>query len=373
LTEEIQQEIEIGELFNLLSITEEGSYTAPESLEVETPFGYKKVNALIKTQENPEWEIETEEGSKGAFADFHRIETLDGELDTSNMCFWKFVKDLKVGEIVKTKNGWETILRVEFNGNYSQMYDLSVDEVHSFWTNAFHSHNTFFLGNLAINMFLQGKNVLVYTFETSAERLLMRYYSNIAEMSKKEIVLDEEGMKEKVSQATNDNEGDLILKEYNANSISANDLMAHISDLWMYKKFKPDVIIIDYILIMATNDKSLSSDNSYKYYKTVTEEIRNIGKTLYIPILTATQINREGMADRGGTKSTVTSKNVSESRGIIDTVDIFLPIIQTSNDKQNNRYFLYFDKNRNERTGMKIEYSVDYNHMKLTEKGVIGV
>jgi replicative DNA helicase len=39
---------------------------------------------------------------------------------------------------------------------------------------------TLFLGNVAINAFAEGKKVLVYSFETSQERLLMRYYSNIS-------------------------------------------------------------------------------------------------------------------------------------------------------------------------------------------------
>jgi replicative DNA helicase len=364
MIEEIEQEIEIGKFFEMLNITEKGSYKAPSSLEIDTPYGWKKVDGLLKTQLNQEWEIKTKEGSKACFTDFHRIETINSQ--------WIFIKDLKKGDMVKTRNGIETISYVLFNGKYSEMFDLSVNDVHSYWTNNFHSHNTGFLGNFAINIFLQGKNVLVYTFETSTERLLMRYYANLAGMSKKEIVINEEGMEEKIINISSMTEGDLILKEYNANSISSNELMAHINDLWMYKNFKPDVIVVDYILIMSTNDKTLSSDNSYKYYKTVTEELRNIGKSLYIPILTATQINREGMADRGGTKSTITGKNVSESRGIIDTVDVFLPIIQTATDKKNSRYFLYFDKNRNERTGMRIEYEVNYEHMKLVEKGVFG-
>jgi replicative DNA helicase len=139
---------------------------------------------------------------------------------------------------------------------------------------------TLILGNLALNAFLQGKNVLVYTFETSFERLFIRYISNLSGMSKKEIFLDEEGAKEKLSRTFSNTTGDLIIKEYNSNAVCSNDIIAHINDLWMYKKWKPDVVIIDYLLIMLTNDKTLSAENSYKYYKTVTEEVRNIGKSL---------------------------------------------------------------------------------------------
>jgi len=232
---------------------------------------------------------------------------------------------------------------------------------------------TGFLGNVALNMFLQGKKVLVYTFETATERLMMRYFANLVNMSKKEILLNEEGMKRKAKSVFAMTEGDLIVKEYNANTICSNDLMANINDLMMYKGFKPDVVIVDYILIMNTNDKKLDRTNSYSYFKNVTEELRNIGKTLYLPIITACQINRQGMDEKGGSKSLTTAKDISESRGIYDTVDVFTTINQTANDRKKNKFFVYFDKNRNERTGATIEYAVDYEHMKLTEKGVITI
>lgn len=231
---------------------------------------------------------------------------------------------------------------------------------------------TGFLGNLAINMFLKGKKILVYTFETSQERLLMRYFANLANMTKKEILLNEEGTIKRAKELYSSMPvGDLIVKEYNANEICSNDLMANINDLILYKKFKPDVVIIDHILIMNTNDRHLDKGNTYSYYKTVTEELRNIGKTLYIPILTACQINREGMGDKGGSKAITTSKNISESRGILDTVDAFITINQTPTDRKKNRIYLYIDKNRNERTNMTIEYEVDYDHMRVVERGVL--
>jgi len=232
---------------------------------------------------------------------------------------------------------------------------------------------TLFLGNLALNMYLQGKNVLVYTFETSTERLMMRYLSNLTGMSKMEILNSEETLKERFENLDQvANPGKLIVKEYNANEVCSNDLMAHIIDLEMHEGFKPDVILSDYLLIMRTNDASLSSDNSYKYYKTVTEELRNIGKTLYVPIITACQINREGMGDRGGSKAFVTAKDISESRGIYDTVDVMWTIAQTANDYKSNKLYLYFDKNRNDKSGSKIEYDVDYEHMEITEGIIIG-
>ena len=230
---------------------------------------------------------------------------------------------------------------------------------------------TLFMGNMGINAYLDGHNVLRYTFETSVERLLMRDYSNLTNLTKSEMFLDEEATKEKLKEISDTVEGRMILKEYNSNEVCSNDLIAHINELRMYEKFVPDLVIIDYINIMRANDGRLSTENSFKYYKTVAEEMRNISKTFAIPVLTATQINREGMSDRGGSKSMVTGKEIAESRGVFDTADVFMPIIQTSMDKQKNRFRLVGTKSRNDRSDWIIEYEVDYDRMKITEGSIL--
>lgn len=362
----ITETIEIGEFFDKLKLTNPGTYKAPSSLKINTSDGFKKVNGLLKTQENPEWEIETKTGRKAIFTDKHKLEVRNSNIFDVNK-YWKNVEDIKIGEEVNTENGWEKITNCFFNDNHSQMFDMEVEEVKSFYANGFNSHNTALLGNFAINAFLDGKKVLVYTFETANRRLLSRYYSNLIEMTKKDILLDAESARSKMNGVLGATVGDIIIKEYPSNSVCSNDLLAHINDLRMYKQWKPDIIVSDYILIMATNDRASSSDNSYKYYKTVTEELRNIGKLLDVPVLTATQINRAGQDDRGGTKAITTSKDISESRGIYDTVDFFATINQPARDRELGKLMIYIDKSRNGDKGQKIKLDIDYTHMRFSE------
>ena len=234
------------------------------------------------------------------------------------------------------------------------------------------SGKTMLMGNIAINVFLQNKKVLYYTFETSDSRLLMRIFSNLTGYTKKEILLDEEGAKSKLIENIKDvTDGDFIIKEYNSNQVCSNDLMAHINDLKMYNNWVPDAIIVDYLLIMLANDKSMASSNTYKYYKAVAEDLRNIGKTLDVPVLSPAQINREGMGEKGGSKMMVTAKDISESRGIYDTADFFGTLSQTSRDKEKNIFYLYGDKDRNEESGWKIMYELDYTRMKIREGAIM--
>lgn len=226
---------------------------------------------------------------------------------------------------------------------------------------------TLTMGNIALNAFGQGKKVAVYSMETGTARLLTRYYANIFNETKRSIIADTDSIAEKIKTELAGKSGDVVIKEYGANQISSNDIMAHLNDLKMYKGWVPDLVVIDYILIMLTNDKKGSADNGFKYYKTVTEEIRNIGKFFNVPIVSACQINREGMDEKGGSKALTTAKDIAESRGIYDTADYFLTINQPARDKDKGIITYFLDKNRNEQNGRKIRCAVDYDHMRVLE------
>lgn len=231
---------------------------------------------------------------------------------------------------------------------------------------------TLFLGNIALNAFSQGKKVLFYTLETSKDRLFMRYYNNLTGMKKTQILADEDGDTEKRFESIIENEkkfseGDLIVKEYPANTVNCNTFMSHIAELNKIKGWKPDIVVIDYLLIMCTNDKSYGSDNSYKYYKTVSEEIRNMANALDIPIVSACQLNRNAMAESNtGTKNNISLSSISESRGVVDTSDIIIMITQSETERKNNKMNLLLAKNRNGENSIKIPLKVDYEHMKLS-------
>lgn len=231
---------------------------------------------------------------------------------------------------------------------------------------------TLVLGCFGLNAFISGKKVLILTMETSTPVLLMRYLQNFTQREKSSIVSDMETAKRIMDNKFEmmNNGGDLIVKEYPSNQPCANDFIALMTDLEMYKGWKPDMLIVDYLLITATNDNRLDPGDSYKYYKRVAEDVRNIAKEYKIPVLTACQINREGQAENGGTKALITSKNVSESRGILDTADIFITLNQTSSQKSKSEIMFYIDKNRNGSAQQKFTCEVNYELMTLRQKDV---
>ena len=229
---------------------------------------------------------------------------------------------------------------------------------------------TIWLGNIATENMKLGKKGVFFSLEVDRRRLAKRLYSSLLLKSGCDLMSTSKEEAEAVFAQYEG--GDIKIKNYPANNACCNDFANYLMDLYTLTGFKPDFIIIDYILITATNNKK-SDDNMYSYYKIVTEEMRNLASQFNCPVFTASQINRSGMGDKGGTKGVVTSKDLSESRGILDTADYLLIINQTEQEKKLgekdgiSEQRLYIDKNRNGSTGEMLTFTLDYNIMSITE------
>ncbi len=228
---------------------------------------------------------------------------------------------------------------------------------------------TAWLGHFGTASMLEGKKVLLFSFEVNQKRLSTRLYKSLFSLDTKGILdLDTKT----AAEAMESSAGDIRIVCRQANTFSSNDMAAVINDLITYQNWKPDLILVDYILITSTNDKRKDSSDTYKYYKTVTEELRNLAVEFDCPLITACQLNRDAMDDKGGSKKVVTSKDISESRGVLDTVDYLFIIEQTEKEKYENgtkgTYRLRIDKNRNGDNSFTIPFEIDWKTMKLEEK-----
>ncbi len=232
---------------------------------------------------------------------------------------------------------------------------------------------TLFLGNLASNAFIDGKKTLIVSFETSEMRVTTRVMANLLKMNTRDIIAGvSTGVYDHIKETFDNNisnmTGDIIIKEYPARVISTNDIAAFVMDLNRFENWVPDLIILDHILIMSPNNKGKYDDSqSYARYKAVSEEMRNLSKLLDIPIWTATQIGRAGQSEDGGTKAVTTSRDMSESRGIYDTVDFFCTLNQTLQQKKQLKLRLFVDKCRNGEAGGFFNLKVDYTTMSIVE------
>lgn len=229
---------------------------------------------------------------------------------------------------------------------------------------------TAWLGHLGISNMKENKKVAIFSFEVDKKRLSTRLYKSLFKVDTQQLLSMEETEAYKILSST---EGDIKIICRKANSTSSNDMASILKDLETYEGWKPDLILIDYILIASTNDKRKDSTESYKYYKTVTEEMRNLGVEFNCPVVTAVQLNREAMGKDGGSKAVVTSKDISESRGVLDTADYTIMIEQTvaekyiDDSKNSGVYRLRVDKNRNGESGFQVGFDIDWRTLSIEE------
>jgi hypothetical protein len=108
------------------------------------------------------------------------------------------------------------------------------------------------------------------------------------------------------------------------------------------KKFKPDIIYIDYLNICASSRmKQGANVNSYTYVKAIAEELRGLAVEFNVPIVSATQTTRSGF-----TSSDVGLEDTSESFGLPATVDFMIAMISTEELQQINQIMFKQLKNR---------------------------
>ena len=189
-----------------------------------------------------------------------------------------------------------------------------------------------FMCHCASNILSQGRNVLYITMEMAEERIAERIDANLLNIPIDQIEnLSKDMFKDKVSEITAKTEGKLIIKEYPTGQANTSHFRALLNELKLKKNFVPEIIFIDYLNICASSRMKMigGAVNSYSYIKSIAEEMRGLAVEFNVPIMSATQTNRQGFSsDDPGLEDT------SESFGLPATADLMFALI--SNDELNS-------------------------------------
>ena len=199
-----------------------------------------------------------------------------------------------------------------------------------------------------------GYNVLYITLEMAEERNAERIDANLLSVPIVDLPsITKTEYDSKLGKAfkvmeTNakDNEresGKLIVKEYPTATAHTGHFRHLLNELSMKKKFKPDVIYVDYINICSSAriTKFNENVNSYTYVKSIAEELRGLAVEMDVPIMSATQLNRSGFAD-----SDPDLTNTSESFGLPATADLMIALITNEELEEQNQIKVKQLKNR---------------------------
>tara|TARA_Y100001949_G_scaffold167259_1_gene164791 strand:- start:337 stop:960 length:624 start_codon:yes stop_codon:yes gene_type:complete len=136
--------------------------------------------------------------------------------------------------------------------------------------------------------------------------------------------------------------GKLIVKEFPTAQAGVGHFRHLFNELNLKKNFDPDILIVDYINICTSSRfKPGANINSYAYIKSIAEELRGFAVEKNMPVLTATQVNREGYGS-----SDIGMENTAESFGLPATADLFLALITSEEMESLNQIMVKQLKNR---------------------------
>jgi replicative DNA helicase len=200
-----------------------------------------------------------------------------------------------------------------------------------------------FMCHHAANCLVQNLNVLYITCEMAEERIAERIDVNLMDISMDNLKdIPKQIYDKKINTATAGMSGKLIIKEYPTATANSNHFRILLDELALKKKFKPDIIFIDYLNICASSRlKSGGNINTYQYVKSVAEELRGLAVEYNVPIWSATQTNRQGFSN-----TDVELENVSESFGLPATADFMFALIATEELDEQNQVLVKQLKNR---------------------------
>lgn len=190
-----------------------------------------------------------------------------------------------------------------------------------------------FLCHMAAAYMTMGLNVVYFTMEMGEKALAQRIDANLMDMTMDSFGddLDETVFEARLRRIKNDYAGDIRIKEFGSGTAHAGHFRQVIDEYKLKENFTPDIIIVDYLAICASERWKPNSIRHDLYLQSIAEELRNIGKEMNIPVWSAHQTNRDGAETMD-----VGKKNTGNSYGILQTVDLMFALI-TSDDLQKRK------------------------------------
>ena len=225
-----------------------------------------------------------------------------------------------------------------------------------------------FMCHFAANCLSQGYNVLYITLEMAEERIAERIDANLLNVRLDDLTdLPKSMYDKKMEDLRSKFSGRLIIKEYPTAAASTNHFRALLNELNLKRNFKPNIIFVDYINICSSaRIRPGQYVNSYSYVKSIAEELRGLAVEFDVPIMSATQTNRQGFQN-----TDVGLEDTSESFGLPATADFMFAIISNDKLEEVNQILVKQLKNRygDPTVNKKFLVGIDRAKMKLIDLG----
>jgi len=189
------------------------------------------------------------------------------------------------------------------------------------------------LSTIGANAARAGKRVVHYTLELNENYMGLRYDTIFTGIEPGNIPEHPE----KVREAVDGVQGDIIIKYYPARSVTVHTLQAHLEHL-IINDLKPDIMILDYADLMRSVDKV---DARYQELGAIYEELRGMSGEMGIPCWTASQTQRSSIQE-----DVIQADKIAESYNKIMTADLVISLSRKLEDKANHTGRAHIIKNR---------------------------
>lgn len=290
-------------------------------VEIFSPDGYVIVDEFVDKGYWDEYILVTESNLVVRVNEDHLFETTDG---------WAYAKDLcDTISLFLTENGVEHGM-VRKTGKQIPIVDVVIDHPnHRYYANGVSSHNTnvgksLGLVSLAADYIRDGLNVLYISCEMREEVVFQRVDANILNVPVNSLVtIPKEKFIDRIEALRQKSYGTLKVKEFPPTSASTLNIRHTLDELRMKKNFIPDVIMVDYLQILASYRLPYSV-GSYYFFKSVAEELRALAVETNTVVWSAAQFNRSQM-----NSTEVGMDGIAESAGIAHTADGMWALIRT--------------------------------------------
>ena len=206
-----------------------------------------------------------------------------------------------------------------------------------------------------------GKNVLYITLEMSEEKISQRIDANLLDMTIDETYeLTKEDFVRRVDRVKKLSGGKLKVKEYPTKQASAANFRFLLNELKLKNNFVPDIIYIDYMNICTSASMKGSKAPQDQIVVAISEELRGLAIEFNLPIVTATQLNREGFK-----KSDPGMEDTAQAFGIAWTGDFILALVRNEEMDARNEIMCIQLKNRDSEKSKMPRFIIGVNIEKM--------
>lgn len=203
---------------------------------------------------------------------------------------------------------------------------------------------TLALCSTAVYYCMAGLTVMYISGEMRAEEILKRIDSNIMGFNMRDTgkLNKTSYMKRIVELREQKSHGDIIVKDFPPNTFNVAHIRNLMKEYEMLNNKKIDILMVDYLGLMASSILKRSLVNTYEYQKSVAEELRGLASEMDVVCWTAVQTNRSGVEK--GESTDVDA--VADSYGVPQTMDYMLSLWRTPESDMSNIIFAKEVKSR---------------------------